>query len=88
MCASLFSLAKAGVGVGVGVGAFSFFLSFTRSQRERENVGSEGEKSALFCFVLLCARERVGVKTVLTFKGQWSCNKRWNTRAHRYMYKM
>ena len=86
MCASLFSLAKAGVGVGVG--AFSFFLSFTHGQRERENVGSEGEKSVLFCFVLLCARERVAVKTVLTFKGQWSCNKRWNTRAHRYMYKM
>ena len=52
MCVSLFSLAKA------GVGAFSFFLSFTHSQRERENVGSEGEKSVLILF-LLCARESV-----------------------------
>ena len=54
MWVSLFSLAKAGVGVGVG--AFSFFLSFTHSQMERENVGSEGEKSVLFCFTV-CQRE-------------------------------
>ena len=85
MCASLFSLAKAGVGVGVG--AFSFFLSHTQPEGERENVGSEGEKSVLFCFTVY-HRERVCVKTDLTFKGQWSCNKRWNARAHRYVYKM
>ena len=56
MCVSLFSLAKAGVGLGVG--AFSFFLSHTQPEGERENVGSEGEKSVLFLF-LLCARESV-----------------------------
>ena len=83
MCASLFSLAKAGVEVGVG--AFSFFLSHTQPEGERERGKWRWKK----CFVLFyCVPERECVKTVLTFKGQWSCNKRWNTRAHSYMYKM
>ena len=85
MCVSLFSLAKAGVGVGVG--AFSFFLSHTQPEGERERTW-EVKVKKVFCFCFYCVPERVCVKTVLTFEGQWSCNKRWNTRAHRYMYKM
>ena len=65
------------------------FLSFfhTHSQRERERTWEVNVKK-VFCFCFYCVPERVCVKTVLTFEGQWSCNKRWNTRAHRYMYKM
>ena len=63
----------------------SFFLSHTVRGRERT---WEVKVKKVLCFCFYCVPERVCVKTVLTFEGQWSCNKRWNTRAHRYMYKM